>query len=188
MTMYRTIPPEVMAVPLADAKGALRIEDDVTDLDTQVTTWTKGVIALAENKTGQCLMRQTWEVRLDAFPDCEIELPHPVLEIVSVKYLDLAGVEQTLAPEAYRMKREAYRTSIRPIVNTVWPSTLDETDAVVVVVECGYGDDPADVPENFTLYVLAKLVEQFDPAVRPDSGTVQSDFVERLLDGYVCKF
>ena len=188
MTMFRTIPPEVLAVPLADAKVALRIEDDVTDLDGQVTTWIKGVIAEAENKTGQCLMRQTWEVRLDAFPDCEMELPHPVLEITSVKYLDLSGIEQTLAPEAYRMKREAYRTSIRPIINTVWPDTLDESDAVVVTVECGYGDDPDDAPEAFTLYILAKLVEQFDPAVRPDSGTVQSDFVERLLDGYACKF
>jgi uncharacterized phiE125 gp8 family phage protein len=176
-----------MAVPLADAKGALRIEDDVTDLDAQVTTWTKGVIAMAEQKTGQCLMRQTWEVRLDAFPDCEVELPHPVLEITSVKYLDLSGVEQTLAPEAYRLKREAYRTLIRPIINTVWPDTLDETDAVVVTVECGYGDETTDVPEAFTSYILAKLVEQFDPAVRPDGGTVQSDFVERLLDGYVCK-
>ena len=189
MTMFRTVPPTVLAVPLADAKGALRIEDDSTDLDDQVTAWTKGVIAAAENKTGQCLMQQTWEVRLDDFPDCELELPHPVIEITSVKYLDQAGTERTLAPEAYRLKREAYRTTIRPVGGVDWPLTQDaedaEADPVVVAVVCGYGDATTDVPEAFTLYILAKLVEQFDPAARMERDTVQSTFIEGLLDGLV---
>lgn len=68
-----------------------------------------------------------------------------------------------------------------PARGGAWPPTLADAD-VTVELACGYGAAPADVPENVQLYILAKLVEQFDPATRLERDTVQSAFVERLLD------
>ena len=57
MSKIRTVAPAVLAVSLADAKAALRIDGD--DMGTLVTIWAKGVIAVLEHKTGQCMMEQT---------------------------------------------------------------------------------------------------------------------------------
>jgi hypothetical protein len=40
----------------------------------------------------------------------------------------------------------------------------------------------AAVAPNVRLYVLAKLVEQIDPITRAERETVQSAYVDRLLD------
>jgi len=183
MTKLRTIPPSTLAVTLAQAKQSLRIDD--SDMDDLVTTWLMGVIADAESLTGQCLMQQTWEVRLDAF-DGAISLPHPVIGVTSIKYLDTAGVEQTLVPAKYRIKRGRYESTVSPVTGTDWPDTLDETHAVTVTVVCGFGDDPTATPPEFRLYITAKLAEQFDPATRTERDTVQSSYLDGLLDKCKC--
>ncbi|WGG52599.1 hypothetical protein [Rugamonas sp. DEMB1] len=109
MTKIRTVAPTVLAVTLPEAKASLRVDADTTDMDDLITSWIKGVVANAEHDTGQCLMTQTWQVRLDAFPgvSCHrlgdacasatrtaLGLPHPATSVTSVKYLDLDGIEQ----------------------------------------------------------------------------------------------
>ncbi len=199
MTKICTVPPAVLAVTLADAKENMRI--DGNDLDALVSSWVAGTVAALEHEIGQCMMEQTWTVTLDEFPSIPmqvigsahvrkimnaIDLPHPVISVTSIKYLDLAGDEQILAPSAYRISRKAYSTSVAPVVGTVWPITLTETDVVVVTCVCGYGDTAAATPPNVKLYVLAKLVEQFDPVSSTmrdlKDDTVQSKFITRLLD------
>ncbi|MFS2007968.1 hypothetical protein ACEN9F_30610 [Duganella sp. CT11-25] len=195
MTKIRTVAPTVLAVTLDAAKSALRI--DGADMDALVTTWTKGVIAQLEHEVGQCMMEQTWEVRLPAFPgvpcwaigqpaprlqDNEISLPHPVLDVTSVQYIDVDGATQTLAPEEYRLNSGRYASKLSPARGASWPATAEDDAAVVVAVQCGYGDDPEATPEEVQLYILAKLAEQFDPATRLERDTVQSKFVDGLLD------
>lgn len=199
MTKIRTIAPTVLAITLDQAKASLRVDDD--SMDAQITLWARGVIAATEHATGQCLMRQTWGVNLNAFPgvshwrlgdECPgrvsmaISLPHPVISIESITYLDADGAEQTLEPAAYRIKRERYQSSVAPVAGSSWPATAPETDAVTVTVVCGYGDDPAAVPENIQLYIAAKLAEQFDPATRTERDTVQSTYLDGLLDACRC--
>lgn len=195
MTMIRTAAPTVLAVSLDEAKQALRI--DGNDMDALVTIWTKGVIADLEHETGQRMMEQTWEVRLPAFPGvqcwalgrpapdakaAEISLPHPVMTVTSVTYIDQVGTERVLADTEYRLNRSRYASTLSPARGGAWPATAEDEKAVVVVLKCGYGNTPAATPENVQLYILAKLVEQFDPATRMERDTVQSAFVDRLLD------
>jgi len=54
---------------------------------------------------------------------------------------------------------------------------------VVVVVKCGYGNTPEKTPEAAQLLILGKLVERFDPATRTERDTMQSAFLDNLLDG-----
>jgi hypothetical protein len=51
----------------------------------------------------------------------------------------------------------------------------------VVDYTCGYGDDEEAVPGAVKLYILSKLIEQYDPPARSQAGTVQSKFNDRLL-------
>jgi uncharacterized phiE125 gp8 family phage protein len=125
-------------------------------------------------------MKQTWTLKLDSFSKV-LHLPMgPVTKVNSVKYIDTAGVQQTLASDQYVVSGD----SIVEAYNVTWPYTLDRIDVVEVEYEAGYGEAATATPREIKLYVLAKLTEQFDPAVRPESGTVQSTFIDRLLDRY----
>lgn len=187
MTAVRTVAPTVLAVDLTLIKKNMRIDGD--DMDDIVTGWAQGIIAALEHDTGQCLMEQTWRVALPAFAGA-IRLPHPAIDITSVKYIDAAGVEQAMASSAYQVEVQAYKSLLRPARGTSWPSAYvdafadpdDLPAAVFIELTCGLGNTPDLTPANVQLYILAKLVEQFDPATRLERDTVQSAFVDRLLD------
>jgi uncharacterized phiE125 gp8 family phage protein len=179
MSKICTISPTKLPVSIEQARANMRIDGDY--MDQFLELWLKGIAASTEHEIGQCLMRQTWEVRLDAFPD-SIGLPHPVLNVVSVEYLDVDGIKRTLAPAAWKLVAERYKSSLAPARGMNWPATLIESHAVVVTVECGYGDTPEKVPANVQLYLLAKLVDQFDPNTRAERESAPSPFIVRLLD------
>jgi len=176
--MVRISPPAELPVSLPLAKANMRVDGD--NMDTLITTWIKGIVAALEHEIGQCLIEQTWRVTVDSLP-AALGLPHPVMSVTSVKYFDVDGTEQTLDSADYRLYKARYRSDLMPPRGGAWPATMVGRDVTVEVV-CGYGAAPADVPENVQLYLLAKLVEQFDPATRMERDTVQSAFVDRLLD------
>lgn len=178
----RIVAPTQLAVDLDLVKKNMVIDGD--HMDDVVTGWVQGIIAALEQEIGQCLMAQTWRVTLDAFAP-EIALPHPVIGIVSVKYVDPDGVEQVLAASGYRVRASRYDSLLVPGRGARWPATVNDADAVTIEVQCGYGTTPASTPDNVKLYIMAKLVEQFDPITRTERDTVQSAFIDRLLDA--CK-
>ncbi|WP_170840514.1 head-tail connector protein [Janthinobacterium lividum] len=180
MSAICIVPPSILPVSIEQARANMRIDGDY--MDQSLELWLKGITATAEHEIGQCLMRQTWEVRLDAFP-AAIDLPHPVLSVTSVAYLDVDGAKQTLVPEAYKLVPARYKTALVPARGAAWPLTSPEPHAVVVTVECGYGDTSDKVPSNVQLYLLAKLVDQFDPNTRAEKEAAPSPFIARLLDG-----
>lgn len=141
----RITPPTVLAVDLALIKKNMVIDGDY--MDDVVTGWARGVISQLEQEIGQCLMAQTWRVTLDAFVP-EIVLPHPVINIVSVKYIDPDGAEQLLGAGDYRVRASRYQTLLVPSRGACWPAALDDTDVVTIDVQCGYGATPAATPDN----------------------------------------
>lgn len=196
MAHFQTVAPTVLAVTVDQAKDALRI--DGSDLDALVTNWLKGIIATLEHEIGQCIMSQTWTTTLDTFPtvnctslcraerwtaSAAIELPRPVRTVSSVAYVDENGVAQTLDASDYNLHKGRYSSTITPKAGTSWPSTFDDVGVVTVTTVCGYGTTATDTPDNIRLYVLGKLVEQFDPDTRSmRTDSVQSRYLDRLLD------
>lgn len=178
MSAVQITGPAELAVDIADARAALRIDGD--DLDGQIKIWLKGIIAALEHEIGQCLMAQRWRVTLDGFGGGAVPLPHPVMKVETVRYVDSAGTGQELPESAYVLQSGRYSTSLTPASR--WPATAAGPGAVVIEAVCGYGDAPAATPPNIQLYILAKLIEQFDPATRLERDTVQSAYVTRLLD------
>jgi uncharacterized phiE125 gp8 family phage protein len=179
MTQRQIQPPANLAVSLSSARDSLRV--DGTDLDALITLWLQGITAAMEHEIGQSIITQTWQVKLDAFPGA-ITLPHPVISISALEYVDAAGNPQTLAPSAYKIKRDEFASYLLPVAGTAWPSTLVDSGVVTVTLLCGYGPTDVTTPPPVRLYILAKLVEQFDPATRLERDTVQSSYVGRLLD------
>lgn len=171
------VPATALPVTLAQAKKSLRIEADSTDMDDLVTLWLLGIVRDLEHQIGQAVMPQEWLVTADwLYP--AIDLPHPVRSVLSVSFLDEAGTRRTLDPVTYQLVVSELESTLAAAPGSTWPSGRD----VRVSVFCGYGEDPEDVPPNIRLYVLAKLAEQYDPETKSDRGTVQSKFIDGLLD------
>jgi uncharacterized phiE125 gp8 family phage protein len=175
-----------LAVSLAEAKKHLRIDDDPgLSLDSIVTAWLAGIIAHAEHVTGRSFVNQPWKARLGSFP-CAIPLPKlPVVTVDAVRYVDANGVTQTLAPSAYVLDTLAFLPEVRPVSGTSWPATAtDRKTAVLVDYTSGYGPDDTTTPDGIKLYILAKLVEQFDPDEPPPADGIAESFIDGLLAPY----
>lgn len=178
----RTVGPSELPVALREAASNLGMDDEESDV--HIERWLKGITRTLELRIGQCLMRQTWTGTLPEFLPA-IKLPHPVLQVVAIEYVDQGGVEQSLPLSAVRLVvQDEYTTLLKPARGHTWPATLQDEEAVRITVECGYGDSPADTPDDLKLYILAKLVEQYDPAAGGEKETVQTSYLENMLDHY----
>ncbi|MTW11426.1 hypothetical protein GM658_12545 [Pseudoduganella eburnea] len=181
MTFVRTAAPTVLPVDVRAAADNMGV--DGTELDARIEGWLRGITATLERRIGQCLMRQRWEGAFAGFLP-EFRLPHPVLEVEKVEYVDTGGTLCQLTATDYRLVRGEYDTYLRPAIGRQWPASLLADGAVNIVVSCGYGDDPSKTPDDLRLYLLAKLGEQFDPATGSERENVHTSFVESLLDPY----
>jgi uncharacterized phiE125 gp8 family phage protein len=119
-----------------------------------------------ERGTELALLTQTVEVKLDGFwGSCAIELPMPPLqEVVSVKYLDPAGAEQTLDPATYVVSTHRRPGRVWLAHGKSWPATKDEREAVTVTFKAGFGDEPADLLEAAPnlVHAVRLLVAHYD--------------------------
>ncbi|NFV80001.1 head-tail connector protein [Magnetospirillum aberrantis] len=174
MSLILITAPAVEPISLDEAKAHLRVTG--TDDDALIG----GFIAAARQNLdgrdgwlGRALMPQTWELRLDAFP-AEITVPLPPLrEIVSVKYIDLDGAEQTLDPALYQVVA-GEPARIVPAHGQVWPSTRRQPDAVRVQFDAGY-DDAAAVPAPIKAATLLHVGTLYRDRETVNIGNIVND-------------
>lgn len=161
MSLKLITPPAVLAISLADMKVDLR--ETGTDKDAQITRLIRGATERAEHQTGRALLEQEWELIIDAFPAGEIELANPpVMSITSVKYMDVAGAEQTLLSTQYTLDADLLPGYLFPAYGTSWPATMDVANAVRVRFKCGYCVTAAAVPAGIVDWIACEVVTQFD--------------------------
>lgn len=122
-----------------------------------------------ELSTRRQWMEATWTQRCDGFPPggAWLELPRPpLLEVVSVQYIDLAGVLQTLDDSAYDVDAprgpRCARGRIAPVYGTTWPSTRAQLNAVRITFRAGYGSAPTDVPTLLRQAMLMDVATLFE--------------------------
>jgi uncharacterized phiE125 gp8 family phage protein len=157
MPLRLIAPPAAEPLSLADAKDHLRIDADNTAFDAMIPAWIKAARESAEHILQRALVTQDWELVLDAFPCGPIALAYPpVQQVISVKYLDTLGVEQTLAPAAYALDFENEPGWVHPALGTSWPATLATVNALRVQFRCGFGGAaavPASIVDWIKLHV-----------------------------------
>ena len=179
MTLKLITAASTFPVTRAEAKNQCRIDSDITADDTRIDMLIEAATLACEHELGdRALMTQTWERVLDEFPSEAIELGKPpVASIVSVKYIDLNEIEQTLASSAYSHDTDTDEGRwLLPAIDTDWPSTLDTANAVRVRFTCGYGA-AADVPAAVKTWISLHVEHAYLRKELPD-------WANRLLDRY----
>ena len=146
MILDRTVAP-VAAVTLAEAKAHLRVLDDAEDsliqayLDAAVA-WLDG----PKGVLGQCIMTQTWTIRLVGWSD-PVLLPVEPVQSVAITYRDAAETAQTLSPLLYDVA-QAFGASpaLFPSLSMGWPGLGNATRwPVTVTVVAGRTVCPTDI-------------------------------------------
>jgi uncharacterized phiE125 gp8 family phage protein len=181
MTTRQIASPVLMAVTLADAKATLRIDADETAFDAQLGIWIAGITGEAEHATGRAFINRPMRVTLDRFDDA-IRLSAPTFSVESVGFVDVAGKAQLLDPADYYADTITEPGYVVPASGRAWPATAARLNTVTVDYTAGYGPDATTTPDAAKLYILARLMEQWDPLVKEFKETVRSNFSGRLLD------
>lgn len=153
--------PATYPVTLTEVKSHLRV--DHTDDDTLIQLYINAVTAHVDGKDGflgRALIDQTWELVLDTFPDNEIKIPlPPLIEVLSVRYDDTAGVQQTISSLTYTVDNVSEPGWVVPA--STWPATFDGINAVRIQFRAGYLDASsppvANVPNDIKSAMLLMI-------------------------------
>jgi uncharacterized phiE125 gp8 family phage protein len=186
MWLNQTAAPSGAPITLAEAKAHCAV--DHSDHDTLISSLIAAAVQHLDGRRGylgRCLLTQSWEYRVHAFPQCGvIELPLPPLQnVTSVKYIDDAGAEQTLAADQYVVDAATYNGQVRRAYDVVWPVARLEAYAVRITFVAGFGDAAA-VPQpikNAMLMMIGHLYANRE-AVAP-GGMVEVPLAARWLLG-----
>ena len=143
-------------LPIADAKAHLAIDAADTHDDGKIAAYVAAATAHIDGPTGwlgRSLSKQTLELRRCGFPTW-IDLQYgPVLSVVSVKYDDADGNEQTLDPSLYVV----HGSIIARAPGAAWPAVRQGGESVRVRYDAGYetGKGPTPIIRAITLMVGA---------------------------------
>lgn len=174
--------PTVEPVTVAEVKANCRFE--LSSEDAAIAKYISSAREMAEQITGRSLASQTWERVLDSFPSGEIELLNPpIVSISSIKYIDTAGVQQTLSESLYTLDADSTPGWVLPSYGTSWPATLDSANAVRVRYTAGYanGACPAAIQD----WIIAMASARFRHREAMTDKPLQSlPFLDGLLDRY----
>ena len=180
MTTKRIAAPAELAVSLSAAKETLRIEH--TGLDSTITDWLKGVIAEAQAYTKRAFINQRFRATLGGFSAGPVRLEYPPLvSVESVKYYDADDAIQTLSPSLYEVDSESEPGRVVLAPGKSWPATsVGRHNAVQIEYTAGYGATDATVPDEVRTYVLARLLQQYEP--NPSPNAQQGEWINGLID------
>jgi uncharacterized phiE125 gp8 family phage protein len=162
MSLKLITAPAENPVDSATVKAHLRVIG--SSEDSLIAIYTSAATSALDGPTGllgRALVTQTWEYVLDSFPSEWIELPLPPLQsVTSIKYIDTAGVEQTLSSARYTVDSASDPGGV--VVDADgWPETYDTANAVVIRFVCGYGAASA-VPAPLKSAVLLHAGDLFE--------------------------
>lgn len=183
MNPKRTGAPAAEPWTLAEAKEHLKI--DGTDQDLEVAMMLTAAREHAEEMLQRTLVSTPWLLTLDEFP-CAIKLHMPpIISVSSVRYIDEAGILQTLDPADYLVDTVSSPGYVVPGVDKSWPATQKRINAVTVQYTAGYGATAANVPMPIRWWI--KLQMGAMNANRDAESAVQTYALgnaDRLLDHY----
>lgn len=187
------ITPPAPIVTWAEVKAQGRIDDEaerslVEGYIAAATAWLDGPAGWL----ARCLGEQVLEVTDVAFGNDALPL-QPAVEIISIKYTDIAGVEQTMPEDHYRLLANG------SIYAATWPSLGADPDAVRVQYRAGYpdivtpgeGEEPevrtSTVPAPIRQAILMLVGHWFKNRETVVTGTIATSLpfaVEALLSPY----
>lgn len=88
--------------------------------------------------TGQVIAPEVWEVSLPRIDGALVLPKWPVLEVLRIRYFDVAGNEHEAEPAHYYRTLDGLKTVMRPKARRLWPNGADRPDAITVTFRAGY--------------------------------------------------
>lgn len=178
------IEPTVEPVSVSDIKPHAKV--DIDGDDALIARYIKAARKHAENLTERALAPATYRLSLDAFPDGGIQIPRPpVTAIVSIQYIDSAGVLQTIDSADYALDDDQEPAWVLPAYGYTWPSTRDVANAVRVIFQAGYTAEQCPAPiAHYIEVVVAAMYAQREILAQADRVPKSVQFYDGLLDVY----
>lgn len=157
-------PPETLPVSLSEAKNMLKLDDDLTEDDALISGLIRAGVEYAETFQNRRFITQAWNLYLPWFPSCDIiELPYAPLKSVSfIQYIHWNNDTVTLPASDYEVSLTGVVGKVQSVFGKSFPVARDTFEAVTIRFICGYGDDPADVPEITRLAILLYVKLMYD--------------------------
>lgn len=178
---YITITPASLAVTVDMVKLNSRVENDIEN--SLIEGFIRAATEQAEHRTGNAYGVRTIEFALDSFPSSEIQSPvTPLNSVVSIKYVDVDGFEQTLPNAAYTLDNYGLKHWILP--TATWPDTATGANAVKVRVNVGYAEVPAGV-KQWVLLACDAWYKHRGAVTDAQSYELPRNFCMALLDPYM---
>lgn len=182
LDLIRTTAPAAL-LGIESAKAHLRVDGD--DENDVIQGMLDGAVDLLDGYAGhlgRAVVQQSWRLHLSAFPCGRvIKLPlPPLISVEAVLFTDPAGVERTLAPEAYEVV--AGPTGMIVLrTGFAWPSVACMARAIKINFTAGYGA-PGDVPKAIVQAVKVTLTAWY--ADREGERSALPIAAQRLLAAY----
>ena len=145
-----------------------------------------------------------WRMVLDSFPGPSLmgvpagqtfTLPghavllpkSPLASVVEIRYLDMAGLWQTMPAANYTVDNACEPARITPVFGQIWPICLPQIGAVSVTFDAGYGT-ASQVPEGIKSWIklrVGSLYAHREEVAALSRGRIESlPFIDGLLDPY----
>ncbi len=206
MSIQLVTPPAEEPVTLIEAKLHLRVDFD--DDDTLIASLITTARQAAETLTGRQLITARWKQVLDCFPGPSLmgvpagqafTLPGhaillakaPVQSVISINYLDMGSVSQTMPVSNYTVDSACEPARITPVFGQIWPICLPQIGAVSVTFDAGY-ETAAQVPEGIKSWIklrVGSLYAHREEVAALSRGRIDSlPFIDGLLDPYKVAF
>ena len=203
MPIQLVTPPTEEPVSLLEAKLHLRVDFDEDDM--LIASLITAARQAAETLTGRQLTTARWRQVLDCFPGPSLmgvsagqafTLPGhaivlakaPVQSVVSINYLDMGSVNQTMPASTYTVDAACEPARITPVFGQIWPVCLPQIGAVSVTFDAGYGT-AAQVPEGIKSWIklrVGSLYAHREEVAALSRGRIESlPFIDGLLDPYM---
>lgn len=130
------------------AKTHTNIEHDLDD--SYLALLCTRAREIVEDAIGSPVASQDFTWQLDCFPRGAFSLPlHPIQSTgFVIKYFDVDGVEQTLAPEEYLLTNpvRGLDSTVQPEYGKSWPQVMPGYRKVTITFKAGYEDDKVPTP------------------------------------------
>lgn len=157
-----------LPVTIEQVKAHCRIDHDLDDSETAlITVYIRAAVRYAESYQNRTIAQATMGYDLTCFPD-QIKLIPNVQEIVSIEYIDINGVTQTLPEDQYVLDNRSTPCRIIPAFGTSFPAVKRQHNSVTVTYTGGYSEIPEET-QLAILFLAAHWYENREPIV---TGTI----------------
>ena len=196
MAKLQSTPPTAEPISLNEAKLHLR-QDGAGD-DVLIPSIIRAARDAAERFLRRQLVTATWQLKVDAWPAVDFELPRPPLaSITSITYVDADGTTQTLAASYYdALADEEPGRVIRGYLDT-WPTVRGHAEDVTVTFVAGYATPFTVVADTDVLTWAGRTPTDAEivrlsnsggaSAALPAALAVDTDYHVLDSDGSTCK-